>query len=155
MLKELHIFDCDGVLVDSTHRYRTTPDGKIDLPYWRENSHKAMLDKLLPMAQVYRSLLQNPETFVSIATARVMGKADWQFFETKLDKPQYFVYRQPHDTRRGAEMKLAGLRKLLNLKQFRTLKSIHVYEDNVDYLKGLCDNLPNAIGHYIPSKQGH
>lgn len=158
MINTVHVFDCDGVLVDSTHRYRAGEDGKIDLQYWRDNQPKAYQDTLLPTHDKYLELLQDPTQFVVIATAREMNAPDWQFFDDKLMHPQHFIYRQPGDCRGGAIIKVAGLNKLLSLRQFEGVETMHVYEDNHNYLKGICDSFADRFtvhGHYVPSKQGH
>ena len=79
MIKYIHMFDCDGVLLSSLHRYRTMPCGtRIDLDHWRENStpEKIWQDSPLPMAEHYRECLDNPEHYVIIATARQCQQAD-------------------------------------------------------------------------------
>lgn len=158
MIDTLHMFDCDGVLVDSTHRYRVGPDGKIDLQYWRDNQPKAYQDSLLPLHSHYLELLRTPGNYVVIATAREMNAPDWQFFDEKLTHPHHFIYRKPGDCRSGTVIKTAGLNKLLSLKQFENVKHFHVWEDNHSYLKGICDAFADRFtvsGHYVPSKQGH
>jgi beta-phosphoglucomutase-like phosphatase (HAD superfamily) len=156
MIKFIHIFDCDGVLLDSTHRYRTMPCGtRIDLDHWRENSTPEMIaqDKPLPMSNWYKKFLTDPEHYVIIATARVCQEADHKVIADKLGTPQYFIYRGENDSRSGTALKLAGLKPLLNLKQFRQA-AITVYEDNVTYLNGIAEAL-DANKHYCPSPQGH
>ena len=60
--KHLAIFDIDGVLLCSQHRFKTliTNSGaeKFDLDHWRANSHKAMQDTPLPHAEIYKILLE-------------------------------------------------------------------------------------------------
>ena len=57
MIKKIAIFDMDGVLVDSSWRYRVSKvdNTKIDLQYWRDNE-KAFIDNKLgkPNAIIYR-----------------------------------------------------------------------------------------------------
>lgn len=50
------IFDLDGTVIDTSHRYRDLPCGKIDLDYWFANSteEKVAQDSLLPLADVWR-----------------------------------------------------------------------------------------------------
>lgn len=158
MITNIHVFDCDGVLVDSTHRYRVGPDGKIDLQYWRDNQHKAYSDLLTPLHQKYSKLLVTEGHHIIIATAREMHGPDWAFFEDKLGMPHSFIYRKEGDCRSGTVIKNAGLNRLLALKQFQTVQRMDVYEDNHSYLKGICDNFADRFhvrGHYVPSKQGH
>lgn len=156
MIKYIDVFDCDGVLLSSMHRYRTMPCGtRIDLDYWRKNStpEKIWKDEPLPMARYYRECLANPEHYVIIATARVCQQADLDCIEFKLGKPQKIIYRQEGDNQGGVALKLAGLKKLLNLKQFQGALWT-VYEDNKTYLEGLCTAL-NARPVFIASEQGH
>lgn len=154
---KLAIYDMDGTIVDSSHRYRTIlgEDNieRIDLPYWVDNSHRAMEDGLLPMAKQYMLDLQDPSVYVIIATARVMGSADWQFVNDILGKPDYFISRKKGDSQSGKTLKINGLQKFFNLKQFKTADAVF-YEDNMQYLKAVCDHF-NIRGVYIPSKQGH
>ena len=156
MLRKVSIYDMDGTIVDSTHRYKTvTVSGveKIDLGYWRANEYRAMDDGLLPLAAQYMDELKDPEVFVIIATARVMGDADWRFVREILGVPDYFISRAANDTRSGGALKIAGLQKFFNLKQFRNVDATF-YEDNTSYLKAVCDHF-QIRGVYIPSKQGH
>ena len=156
MIKRIAIYDMDGTLVDSSHRYRTvvTEAGeRIDLQYWRDNEHLAMLDSLLPLYEQYRQDLRDPECYVIIATARVMNAPDWQFVREMLGEPDYFISRKAGDTQSGKTLKIAGLAKFFNLKNFKNAEAVF-YEDNVEYLKAVCDRF-NIRGVYIPSVQGH
>ncbi len=158
MIKKIAIFDMDGVLVDSSWRYRVSKNdaSKIDLDFWRKNEKGAYFDELLPMAAEYQKMLTDPEIFVIIATARTMNSASWAFIDNKLGKPNAIIYRKDNDNRGGAEMKINGLKKLFSLKQFRNVEkhNIIMYEDNAKYLKSICDFF-GIRGVYIPSKQGH
>ena len=154
---KLAIYDMDGTIVDSSHRYRTIIGAdnieRIDLEFWRENEHRAMEDGLLPLAVQYQKDLACSETYVIIATARVMGDADWQFVNEILGKPDYFISRRKGDNQSGKTLKINGLQKFFNLKQFRVADAVF-YEDNIAYLKAVCDHF-NIRGVYIPSVQGH
>lgn len=156
MIKHFHIFDFDGTLVDSSHRYRTMPCGtRIDLQHWRDNEHKAMQDSLLPLVDEYRKILADPEHYVVIATARIGDDITKRFMARHGLTPQSFIARKNSaDSRGGAQLKITGVRRLLNLKQFRGVETIHVYEDNESYLQTLC-NAFNAIPHFFRSNQGH
>ena len=154
---KLAIYDMDGTIVDSSHRYTTQIDEsgveKINLQYWRDNSYKAMQDTTLPLYKQYLADLADPGTYVIIATARVMGLADWEFVNTVLGMPDYFISRKADDNQSGKTMKINGLQKFFNLKQFKPANAIF-YEDNMEYLKAVCDHF-NIRGVYIPSNQGH
>ena len=156
-IKRIRIYDMDGTVVCSLHRYRTVAAScgteKIDLQYWRENEYRAMDDSLLPLAEQYKQDLQREDTYVVIATARVLNTPDREFIRSVLGQPDHIISRAADDTRSGGLLKVLGLQKLLNLKQFQDLDTIF-YEDNTSYLKTVCDHF-GIMGVYIPSKQGH
>ena len=156
MIKRIHIYDMDGTLVDSSHRYRTMPCGtRIDLQYWIDNECKTLEDTLLPETARFRELVESPEDYVVIATARIWCELTQQFVEKNDIQPNcIFARRDREDTRGGAQLKIQGIKKLLNLKQFRNVEEFHVYEDNVSYMKTICDEF-NGKGYYFPSRQGH
>lgn len=155
-IRRVHIYDMDGTLVDSTHRYRTIidPSGeRIDLQHWRENEHRAYDDQLLPLAAQYREDLADSETYTIIATARVMNEPDWRFLKDKLGEPDYIISRPKDSTVSGKVLKCNGLARFFNLLNFREAEFVF-YEDNIQYLKAVCDRF-QIRGVYIPSKQGH
>ncbi len=143
MIKRIHMYDIDGLLVDSTHRYRTDDSGKkIDLPFWRKNDiwSKILQDFIMPMAKHYKESLENPEIYVILATARacVVGDANYHFIQHQLGMPNKFIHRQgENDSRGGAELKINGMKQFLGLKQFKNA-DFHVYEDNHIYLRDVC-----------------
>lgn len=155
-INRVNIYDMDGTIVDSSHRYRTIVDEKgtrIDLNYWRENEYRAGDDTLLPLAEQYRRDLLDPHTYTIIATARVMNEPDWQFVKTFLGMPDYFISRPKDCNISGKTLKIAGLAKFFNLINFRGAE-FTFYEDNIDYLKAVCDRF-NIRGVYVPSVQGY
>ena len=155
-ITKVSIYDMDGTIVCSLHRYRTIVDEsgeRIDLNYWRENEYRAMDDSLLPLAAQYRRDLADENTFVIIATARVLHEADNKFITDILGEPDYIISRVDGDTTSGGKLKIAGLTKFFNLKPFANAESTF-YEDNTTYLKAVCDRF-NIRGVYVPSKQGH
>ena len=152
MIKRVSIYDMDGTIVCSMHRYRTIGD-KIDLAYWRENEYRAMEDSLLPLAEQYRADRADPECYTIIATARVLHAPDRKFIAEILGQPDYIISRAPDDSRSGGFLKVLGLQKFFNLKNFKNAAFVF-YEDNATYLKTVCDKF-NIRGVYIPSKQGH
>ena len=157
-MKRVRIYDMDGTIVCSLHRYRTTFDSagieRIDLGYWRENEYRALNDSLLPLAEQYRADLKDPDCFVIIATARVLRGPDWQFIRETLGMPDHVISRSDGDARSGALLKVLGLKKLFSLKQFQGVSDVIFYEDNVNYLKSVCDHF-GFTGVYVPSQQGH
>lgn len=157
MVKQVKIYDMDGVLVDSSWRYRTIirEDGKevIDLQFWRMLENMSHADKLLPMAEQYKEDLQNPDVFVIIATARVLTPSCKWFIKNVLGQPNHIISRKADDNQSGTTLKVKGLKKLFGLKQFQKAEKT-MHEDNASYLKGICDTL-KIKGVYIPSIQGH
>ena len=151
-IKRIAIYDMDGTIVDSSHRYRTI-DNKIDLEYWRNHQHLAMHDKLLPLAIQYQADLADSSCYTIIATARVMNEPDYCFVNQVLGKPDYLISRNQGDSTSGSKLKIAGLAKFFNLKNFQGAAAVF-YEDNTAYLKAVCDRF-NIMGVYIPSNQGH
>lgn len=150
------IYDMDGTIVDSSHRYRTIVDEngeRIDLDYWRENEYLAMDDKLLPLHEQYKKDLLDPHCYVIIATARVMNGPDWQFVNEVLGQPDYFISRPKDSSVSGKILKINGLARFFNLVNFKDAEFVF-YEDNIQYLKAVCDRF-NIRGVYIPSVQGH
>ena len=155
-ITRLHVWDMDGCIVDSLHRYRLLPDTqRIDLDYWIANEDKADKDTLLPLAKVYQDELNQEGIYTVIATARLWCEKTEKFAREILGYPDHVIARRDRDDRRGgAILKIQGLKKILNLKQFQQIEEIHVFEDNADYMKAIADSL-GAIGHYHPSKQGY
>lgn len=159
MIKKINVFDCDGVLLDSSHRYSTMEraDGAIviDLAHWIANEHRAYDDAPLPTAlKEYAESLADPEAYTIIATAAVICDNRIQCLKDKIGLPDYIIGRNGRsDTRGGAELKIAGLRKLLQLKQFRNAE-MTMFEDNISYLTKIVKAF-NCRGVYIPSVQGH
>lgn len=158
MYKRIRVYDMDGTVVDSSHRYRTvTVNGveKIDLPFWRNNStpEKIMADSLLPLADQYKRDLADPETYVIVATARVMQDADFRFVREKLGQPNKIFYRKANDNSRGADLKARQLRGLFSLRQFAKITDRMFFEDNRDYL-AIAPSL-GMVPVFVPSNQGH
>ena len=155
-IKRAAIYDMDGTIVDSTHRYRTIIDEtgeRIDLQHWRENQYLAMDDSLLPLAEQYKQDLRDDSCFTVIATAREMHAPDWDFVDNVLGMPDHFISRKPGDNQSGKTLKINGLARFFNLKPFKVADWVF-YEDNVHYLKAVCDRF-GIRGVYVPSKQGH
>ena len=157
MIKQVNIYDFDGTLVDSSHRYRgmICADGveRIDLDHWIENEHLAINDSLLPLMEQFRKDTENPEVFVIIATARVWCEVTQEFADIHGIEPDLLVARTNRaDCRGGAELKIEGIAPLLSQEKFSNAE-VHVFEDNDSYLDKLCKAF-SAIGHFIPSNQG-
>lgn len=156
MIKRIHIWDFDGTLVDSSHRYRIKDNGKIDLEHWIANEHKVFEDTVIShTADKFRQLRDSAADYVIIATARIWCDLSQQFVKTHDLEPQaVYARRDRDDTRGGAALKIQAVKRLMNLKQFAGVETIHVYEDNKAYLRDICQAF-DGIAHFIPSNQGH
>ena len=76
-INRVSIYDMDGTIVDSSHRYRTIVDEngeRIDLPFWKENAHLVMDDSLLPLAAQYHRDLLDENCFVITGGAIKMSQ---------------------------------------------------------------------------------
>lgn len=161
-IQRLHIFDMDGTLVDSSHRYRTRIDEngleRIDLDFWRKNEDKCTQDSLLPLVDEYRKLLESSEDYVVIATARNFCRNCFIMVREILGWPNKLIYRELGDNSKGVDMKLKPLLPLLNLKQFSALNEVIVYEDNEGYLEGIAQAISPRVPVrkvFVPSNQGY
>lgn len=163
MYTTLQIWDFDGTLVDSSHRYRTqyceVKGERIDLEYWIENEHRTHQDRVIVKnAKIFDNGRYTRDTFQVIATARIWCKQSEQFIrDNNLEPDAVIARRDRNDDRGGAYLKIVGVNKLL--EQMTNINKIEVFEDNIDYLKTICDYYQkkgyNVVGHYFPSKQGH
>lgn len=161
MIKKIHIYDLDGTVIDSSHRYRTIKDAngntKIDIKYWRDHDNETYINKdsLLPLAEQYKRDLDRKDVYTIIATARACepGDANYDFIQRHLGLPNCFIHRRGiTDKRKGSEIKIRGLRKILSLKQFRNATKVF-FEDNIDYLINVAYAI-NADPVYVKSNQG-
>lgn len=159
---KLAIYDMDGTIVCSLHRYRTMPcNTRIDLDFWIENAvpDKISQDSLLPHSEQYFKDLDCIDTMVIIATARTMEKEDanFKYILDNLGNPDIIVHRKEGDKRSGTELKTTKIMKsLTDLANFDT---ITIYEDNKDYLQGMTDYFEDldkkVIPVFVKSNQGH
>lgn len=148
-IKKIHVYDCDGVLVDSSHRYRNKADGSIDLEYWFENHHKALDDSLLPLAKQYQADCKNPEIYTVICTARAEHSLDKAFFREVLGQPDKLIMRPYGSRSPDSRLKLFALRSLFNLRQFNKLHR-RLWEDNKKNIAALVHLFDSC--YYVPSK---
>ena len=133
-INRVAIYDMDGTIVDSSHRYRTIVDEsgeRIDLDFWRENEALAMQDGLLPLYEQYRKDLQDENCYVIIATARVMNSPDWQFVKEILGEPDYFISR-PKDSNISSEFFNSIFKLSIVFKEFSILLTISCLASSVN-----------------------
>ena len=150
MYKRIHTYDLDGVLVDTSHRYRNKPDGSIDLQYWFENrtEEKIAQDKILPLAKQYMADCLNPEIYVMICTSRAYHVLDIQFIIGHLGAPDKLIMRPVGNMENDAKLKRRQLQRLFNLRQFAKLPR-RFWDDNPRNLNA-CRDLFTQVFH-VPS----
>lgn len=131
------IWDIDGTVVDSSHRYHTLANGDIDLPKWIANNTRANIEKdtLLPLARLMRSNYRTD--IVIICTARVLGIWDHVYFADHGIKAHFILSRAVGDTRGDAELKrqkLFALFSSLKVPFSRWTRNATFYDDNLSVL---------------------
>ena len=77
-----HVFDLDGTVIDSRHRYRSLPCGNIDLQYWLDNCTKEQTfkDTLLPRANTMRRVF-NRGFHTIVCTSRTIDNYWLEFLD--------------------------------------------------------------------------
>jgi len=140
MFKKIHVYDLDGVLVDTSHRYRTKSNGAIDLAYWFANrtEEKIKQDKLLPLAKQYVLDCINSEIYTVLCTAREYHPIDLQFIVGCLGYPDKLIMRMPGNNDPDYVYKRRELQRLFNLKQFQKLTK-RFWDDNTRNLYAVAD----------------
>jgi len=151
MFKRIHCYDLDGVLVDTSHRYRNNFDGSIDLDYWfkHRTPQNIARDKLLPLAKQYRVDIANPEIYVIVCTARTWFKHDVDFIRDNLGMPDKLIMRPQGNETKDAQLKRWQLARLFNLRQFQKLPR-KFWDDNLQNLQA-CRDLFTDVFH-VPSR---
>ena len=133
------IWDLDGTVIDSSHRYSTLANGDIDLPRWIADNTRANIeqDKLLPLAELMKSNYRQGKDIVIICTARVLGVWDHCFLAENGIKAHFILSRAIGDNRGDAEMKRQKLFALfadLKVPFSRWSKASTFYDDNLGVL---------------------
>ncbi len=153
MFKKIHVYDCDGVLVNTSHRYRNLSNGTIDLPYWFANRTQANIakDSLLPLAVQYLSDCFNPEIYTILCTSRAYHAWDVEYIVNRLGNPDKLLMRPVGNMEDDAVLKRRQLQRLFNLRQFKKLPK-RFWEDNAKNIVA-CRDLFNET-FLIQSNQG-
>ncbi len=148
--KRIHVYDLDGTLVDSSHRYRNKANGKIDLDYWLQNLDRCVYDSPLPLAEQYKADIADPETYVVICTMRPMEPTWMKHIRDTLGEPNKYLLGE-HGLKSGfIEHKVKVLTRLFNLRQFKNLPR-YFWEDSRGMLEG-CKHLFTNV-YLVKSKQ--
>lgn len=150
MFKLIHVYDLDGVLIDTSHRYRNLPNGAIDLDYWITNRtrEKIAQDKLLPLAHQYIKDCINPEIYTVICTSRQDHALDREYLANYLGLPDKLIMRPVDNHESDDVLKRRQLQRIFNLKQFQNLPR-QFWEDNKKNIEA-CRDLFDSV-FYVPS----
>ena len=132
------IWDLDGTVINSAHRYSTLANGDIDLPRWIADNTRANIeqDTLLPLARLMKSNYRQGD-IVIIATARVLSTWDHVYLAKHQLKANYILSRALGDNRPDAELKRAKLIALfsdLKIPLARWTRNATIYDDNIGCL---------------------
>ena len=131
----LYIFDLDHTLIDSTHRALTLPDGTLDLKHWRDNCTRKqiMRDRLLPLGvNLVSSGLFGAGDQVIACTARVMGKADFDYLRSHGLRFDYILSRPEGNDLPDYKLKEKMLRRYAILRRIpfaRLMKTAVFWDD--------------------------
>jgi hypothetical protein len=155
MIKEIHVYDVDGVLLDSVHRHKFNEDGTLDFFHYFKNStpEKLEQDKILPMVTRYIASCVNPNVYAVICSVRSNEPKHINSIIRKLGKPDLMLLvgeTKPPCTP-GDKLKRKKLGPLFNLKQFQNVPR-YLWEDsqkNIDTLKDLFTKTFLVTGHRI------
>ena len=152
-MQRIHVYDLDGVLVDSSHRYRNTPEGALDLAHWKANRtpSKIALDTLLPHSWQYMNDVLDPDTFVILCTSRERTLIDLEYIENVLGQPDRLIMRPSGNGEADTVLKLRQLQRVLKLKKFHGLPRV-LFEDNTHNINALRHLFDKCV--YVLSNQG-
>ena len=100
--KPIHIFDLDGTVIDSRHRYKTLDNGDIDLAHWLEASkcvETVFRDSLLPRAQTMRRVYAEGHLTI-VCTSRTLDTI-WPNFLKIHNLPYHALLARPQGCMTG------------------------------------------------------
>ena len=123
------LFDLDGTVVNSSHRYHANEEGTVDLNHWRANCTPSQIakDLELPLAAYWRQMRKRGVSIV-VCTARVMTSADHTWLVRRGLIADLILSREGiQDIRSGVVQKLEQLRRFAPL-----WRSVTFFEDNVE-----------------------
>lgn len=156
MYKRIHIYDLDGVLVDSTHRFRLLPNGEPDIDYWFANhtSENILKDKILPMVKQFRADCLDPDIYTIVLSVRTAHPADYAFIVSYLGEPQdiFLVGESGPPVILAHLHKIKLLRKVLQVKKLCDLP-VKFFEDNLRTIAAVQEALQIECV-YVQSSQG-
>lgn len=153
--RKIKIYDLDGTLVNSSHRYRNLPNGSVDIEHWLENStaEKVSKDTLLPLSEEYKKDIADPNVYVVIITARVETKYCRKYIEENLGLPDQLIFRPEGNTEPDYILKIREVNKRIRRIPTLGTKSVFFYDDNFKNVRAFAQL--GIQSTYVPSNQGH
>jgi hypothetical protein len=155
MFRRIHVYDLDGVLVDSSHRVKRCNDGSIDCQYWLNSftPENIKLDKLLPHIWQYVDAIINPYTYVILCSVRNPTPLNLNFVRSHLGQPNklLLVGESYPPFKPAYVLKRNALQPIFNLRQFQNLPRT-LWEDNQINIDRLGDLFTHTI--LVKSNQG-
>jgi hypothetical protein len=145
MIERIHVYDLDGTVIDSSHRYQSLPNGNVDLDHWIENHHRLWDDRLLPLADQYKADIADPTVYVVICTLRTPHWSDLRYIATRLGMPDHLIMNSKNESENLRGFKRRHLARLFNLRQFANLPRFF-WEDSLSYVE-TCRDLFTRVYH--------
>ena len=129
-MKELHIFDLDMTLIDSSHRTQWINESEVDLNHWRKHETREHIfkDTLLPMVNLFHFHRKSKNAIVGFCTMRGMLDCEYEFLELHSLHYDFLIHRKGEDTciAEYKEREIKALMSKHNIPEWRTT----FYEDN-------------------------
>ena len=149
------IFDLDGTVINTSHRYRDLPCGKIDLDFWFANSTPEMIakDSLLPLAASMRTMYAAGHIIV-VCTARDfsplngvdLGAIYTQFLADNGLQHHALLHRkmagEDHASMGDGDLKIRLLSDYAESEGFSSIKEMGaiMFDDNLTVIKALANH---------------
>jgi hypothetical protein len=154
-LKFLHVYDLDGVLVDSSHRVRYLANGKLDFDFWMSSftPENVERDILLPHSWQYVDDILNPYCYVVLCSVRHNAAINVNQINDRIGSPDklLLVGESIPPFVAAHLLKRRALQRIFNLRQFANLPRV-LWEDNASTIDALRDMFTRTI--YVQSNQG-
>jgi len=132
------IFDLDGTVICSKHRYRDLPCGMIDLQYWFDMAtpENVAKDSLLPLAGSMKRLYDRHT--IIVCTARTMKEADWKYLSDNGLKFHDALFRVEGDMRGDGDMKTSLLTNYFAERNTTAAaENVIMFDDNVKVIAAM------------------
>ena len=148
MFRKMHVYDVDGVLLNSAHRHKFNISGELNVEHYFNNLTPEMLkkDSVLPLAKQYIKDCINPEIYCVICSVRSMNHDQLFSIAEKIGLPDKLMLVGEHEPPLAPSqfLKRAALVRLFNLKQFRNIPRFF-WDDSEKNLEATKDLFTNSF----------